>query len=431
MTLVKLSYHAPEGLAACQDENGAYHCDRNDQPAYQRRFHRSFGFYDGLAAVVDDSGWYHIRPDGSDAYARRFQWTGNFQGKLCAVQDGQGFHHIRADGTDAYPQRFSYVGDFRYGIAVAWEGGKAFHIREDGSRLNGYAYECAGQFHKGHALARDDDGWFHVSIDGKEISPARWRRAEDFYNGVALCEDHRGRMVRLRENGFYTLIPFQTEPLFPSALRCLIEGGARAAVIIRHGKRQHIDDAVTWGNEASLTEDGAKTCLRLGSLFQGIDSAAFSSPLRRCMQTATNLLQGAGLSGDAIQDGLLGNPGCYFDGSFRHEGPMKSEGRFKFVEEYITVGRQVGMRRLESESEALLAHMEGKMAKPLNWFVSHDIHVACLMHFCGLRAACEVDWVRFLEGIAIVKLPSGSVRIHRFLSGLTDESRTSPEEPSP
>ena len=439
----KMSFHEPEGLAACADESGAYHCDRAERPAYARRFRQTFGFYDHLAAVEDETGWHHIRPDGSDAYGRRFQWTGNFQGGLCAVQDETGFFHIRPDGRDAYPQRFSYAGDFRYGIAVAWSAGAAFHIHEDGSRLNDQCYECAGQFHKRHAVVRDAGGWFHVGMDGREISPLRWRRAEDFYNGIALCEDGRGRVVRLRENGFYTLAPFSPAPLSPKDLRRMIEeDGACAAVFLRHAEREDFDMSATWGNDARLTEAGVQTSRALGAVFRGIPAAARCSPLLRCRRTAFHLLEGAGISGNCgneninenvntngdengnvhentnvivRDDAMLGAPGCFFDGSGAHEARMRRLGIERFTAEYMECGRLAGMAPLESEAERLLAHLESCMTRPLNWLVTSDIYVACLLHFAGLRTAAASSWVSFLEGVALVRTKEFDLQIWRFI----------------
>lgn len=412
----KMSYHEPEGLAACADESGAYHCDREERPAYKRRFRQTFGFYDQLAAVADETGWYHIHPDGSDAYARRFQWTGNFQGGLCAVLDNTGFFHIRPNGLDAYPQRFSYAGDFRYGIAVAWADGAAFHIHEDGSRLNDYCYECAGQFHKGHAVVRDARGWFHVGIDGREMYSMRWRRAEDFYNGIALCEDMRGRVVRLRENGFYTLTPVSLSPIFPEDLRRMIElEGARATVFLRHAEREDFDISLSWGNSAKLTGEGDRTSRILGAIFQGIPASARCSPLLKCRQTARNLLEGAGLSNETVQDdAMLGAPGCFFNGSGAHAARMRALGIENFSAEYMECGRLAGMAPLESEAERLLVHLECCLTHPLNWLVTSDFYVACLMHFSGLRMATANNWVRFLDGVALVQSIRNGVNLRRF-----------------
>jgi hypothetical protein len=80
-------------------------------------------------------------------------------------------------------------------------------------------------------------------------------------------------------------------------------------------------------------------------------------------------------------------------------------------------GRLAGMAPLESEAERLLAHLESCMTRPLNWLVTSDIYVACLMHFSGLRTASAGSWVRFLEGVALVRTRRDGLRLWRFEPG--------------
>ena len=81
-----MSFHQP-GVAAVKDKSGTYHIDLGAKPIYQKRFIKTFGFYDGLAAVVDNSGWYHIDLEGNAQYLERYEWVGNFQEDRCPVRD--------------------------------------------------------------------------------------------------------------------------------------------------------------------------------------------------------------------------------------------------------------------------------------------------------------------------------------------------------
>lgn len=80
-----LSFHEP-GLAAVRDDTGAFHILPSGEPAYARRFSRTFGFYDGRAAVDDRSRAFHILADGTDLGTERYAWCGNFQGARCTVR---------------------------------------------------------------------------------------------------------------------------------------------------------------------------------------------------------------------------------------------------------------------------------------------------------------------------------------------------------
>lgn len=210
-----LKFHPP-GLAPVRRAGQSWHIRSNGEPAYARRFLRTFGFYEGLAAVVSAEGWHHIRPDGSDVYVERYAWCGNYQGGRCPVRDEDGAYlHIGADGEPAYKSRWRYAGDYRDGIAVVQASdGRSTHIDRDSHLLHGQWFLDLDVFHKGWARARGDTGWTHVDQAGRPAYERRFAMVEPFYNGQARVEtfdgaleiiDETGRMVvvlrgRFREN---------------------------------------------------------------------------------------------------------------------------------------------------------------------------------------------------------------------------------------
>ena len=113
-----LAFHEP-GLAPVRKSGKAWHIRPDGSPAYDRRFSRTFGFYEGLSAVTAADGWWHIRPDGTDLYGARFDWCGNFQEGRCTARDRDGAYlHITPEGQPAYESRWRYAGDYRNGVAV-------------------------------------------------------------------------------------------------------------------------------------------------------------------------------------------------------------------------------------------------------------------------------------------------------------------------
>lgn len=144
-----LAFHEP-GLAPVLRGTSAWHIDGNGRAAYQRRFLRTFGFYEGLAAVRDVDGWHHVLPDGGDAYAARFDWCGNFQGERCPVRTTSGqYHHIRHSGEPAYAARWSYAGDYREGSAVIQNAdGVSTHVDLAGHPLHDRWFRDLDVFHK-------------------------------------------------------------------------------------------------------------------------------------------------------------------------------------------------------------------------------------------------------------------------------------------
>lgn len=197
-----LTFHAP-GLAPVCALGEAWHINELGEPAYARRFVRTFGFYEGLAAVQGTDGWHHVHPDGRDLSSVRYAWCGNFQGGRCAVRSRDGlYHHLDVGGQAAYPQRYRYAGDFRDGVAVVQgEDGRSSHIDEAGRSLHPESYLDLDVFHKGFARARDEGGWMHVDEAGRPVYRRRFALVEPFYNGQARVERQDGGLEIISERG--------------------------------------------------------------------------------------------------------------------------------------------------------------------------------------------------------------------------------------
>jgi hypothetical protein len=197
-----LSFHPP-GLAAARDDSGAFHIGPGGEPAYARRFVRTFGFYERLAAVEDSGGAFHIHPDGSELTGGRYAWCGNFQDGRSTVRDRDGrYFHIGLDGGAVYGERYAYAGDYREGSAVVQEpSGLHLHVDRDGRPLNDRRFLDLDVFHKGSARAKDGRGWHHVDRQGEPLYPHRFAAVEPFYNGQSRVERHDGSLAVIDERG--------------------------------------------------------------------------------------------------------------------------------------------------------------------------------------------------------------------------------------
>lgn len=197
-----LAFHEP-GLAPVSRNGLAWHIRMDGMVAYERRFLRTFGFYEDFASVVSKDGWHHIRTDGSDLYKTRHDWCGSFQCGRCAVREPNGLYlHITNQGIPAYDTRWRYTGDYRYGIAVAQsEDGRSSHIDLQGNLIHSAWFLDLDVFHKGFARARDADGCMHIDKHGKPIYQRRFAVVEPFYNGQARVERFDGGLEVIDEAG--------------------------------------------------------------------------------------------------------------------------------------------------------------------------------------------------------------------------------------
>jgi hypothetical protein len=197
-----LKFHSP-GLAPVLKQGRAWHIRWDGSPAYERRFTRTFGFYEGLAAVTDADNWHHVTSEGKDGYPERYGWCGNFQGSRCAVRDrGGAYLHINGAGRPIYSDRWRYAGDYRDGIAVVQASdGCSTHIDENGRLLHERWFVDLDVFHKGFARARDEAGWAHIDLRGQPIYGLRFAAIEPFYNGQARVERFDGGLEVIDEAG--------------------------------------------------------------------------------------------------------------------------------------------------------------------------------------------------------------------------------------
>ena len=197
-----MSFHSP-GVAAVMDESGSYHIDFNGESIYNKRFLKTFGYYENLAAVMDDSGWHHINLEGKSVYGERFEWVGNFQEDRCVVREKNGnYFHIKKNGKSAYNEQYKYVGDFKYRIAVVYNNdGLAKHIDKDGNMVHKNKFKELGVFHKGFAIAKDDYGASHINKAGEQLYTQRYKWVEPFYNGFAFVCDFFDQKYIINEDG--------------------------------------------------------------------------------------------------------------------------------------------------------------------------------------------------------------------------------------
>lgn len=406
-----LSFHSPEALAAVLDDSGAYHINLDGTPRYSRRFIESYGFYQGLATVRDEAGYFHVQPDGEPAYRDRFRWAGNFQDGRCPVLGADGFFHLTPRGLPAYAERYEYVGDFVHRVAVVRANGQAHHIRCDGSRLHARTFIDASVFHKGAAVVHDELGAFHVDVKGRALHDHRFLAAEPFYNGVALCTRHDGRRVRLHENGFFVHLPTAALPIGVDAIVRHVADGARVTLLLRHAERNPIVSG--WGNEALLTARGRAQSTRLGAALARAPSISIlSSPVERCLETARHVAEGAVVDCPVVITSLLGAPGVFRDPA---GGPELSPGTFcDYATNYMEVGRAPGMRPLEVACEDLVVAMTTRTDPGLSVLVSHDVFVAGLARYLGLKYPTREDWADFLEGVCVIQRPGQAPTWRRF-----------------
>ena len=415
-----LAFHTP-GLAPVRRGAAAWHIRPDGEPAYERRFRRTFGYYEGLAAVEDASGWHHIKTDGVDADERRYAWSGNFQGGRCTVRDPEGrYFHIDPAGRPLSGNRWAYAGDYRDGVAVVQaENGLSTHVDRAGRILHDTWFLDLDVFHKGFARARDTRGWTHVDISGRAIYNRRFANVEPFYNGQARVECFDGGLEVIDEHGRTVLVLRDTTETGMVRIEALgVSSPLRASlaasqgprvILVRHADRFQVAGG-SLGIDAPLTPVGELRARLLGTELGDVEWS-LSSPVERCRRTAVL----AGLA--PADDTLLGMPGPFVTDEALGGRVFSANSVEQVVRRHLA-GETWGCMRTPAEGGTrLLARLRSELVtrSASGLAVSHDaIVMPVIAWLTGHDFAHE--WLDPLDGL-VVTLDACFWRGQRFEAG--------------
>ena len=205
-----------------------------------------------------------------------------------------------------------------------------------------------------------------------------------------------------------------------------IRSGARCILQVRHAERPKMDpDDPTFGDTLALTDEGVRTARALGRILSEFrDDVQFcASPLRRTVMTAELIAEGMGTEreGGIPTDDRLGNASFYYDDPAEVLAIFQPGNFFKACFEYFEKGEQRGFKNLHSATDELERWMVERFEKRLFVVTTHDCYIAA---FLAARKAVErftIDnWVRFLDGGAILFYPDGTRRYALVRAGLSD-----------
>lgn len=171
------------------------------------------------------------------------------------------------------------------------------------------------------------------------------------------------------------------------------------ALLLRHGNRDKIPEG-EFGDDIELNETGFLRSFEYGNKIKHLTiNKIFTSPVKRCMQTADKIREGTGRDIPVITTNLLGDPGPFVeDARLAGENFMKLGNHATYFG--LLEGRAIpGFSSLETGADRLNAFLQSEMDQPgLNLFISHDMIIA-LYAFAAYRKKYTFEnWVKYLEG---------------------------------
>ena len=173
----------------------------------------------------------------------------------------------------------------------------------------------------------------------------------------------------------------------------------KGLLLLRHGPKKKRNHPL---EQTNLSEDGIRQVLEFAEAWDGpIPSIVFTSPIDRCLQTASIIIQTNHWEQAVHESRLLGNPGPFVVDSkvvSRQLEGLDDDGAMGFFREHIEGTDKPGMATLEEGSEALLKELVEPLTGGLVLAVSHDVIIAGVAAYLGVH---DGVWPEPLCGLVI------------------------------
>jgi len=174
-------------------------------------------------------------------------------------------------------------------------------------------------------------------------------------------------------------------------------------MLIRHAERPPIPEG-SFGNELPITQEGERASRNYGKR-QGVQiHAIHSSPVKRCMGTASNIINGSGQALTTVPDTMLGAPGAFISNTTLAEKSWNRHGHEGVCHKlFFDDTPMPGFYPPQAAASAFLRYMVSNIPPQgrTTLFVTHDIIIAALaVRLLDLKDE-ELIWPDFLDGIEI------------------------------
>ena len=199
--------------------------------------------------------------------------------------------------------------------------------------------------------------------------------------------------------------------------------GSRVALMVRHAERPKMNpNDPSFGDALALTYEGQRTARKLGRLLAEFadDVQFYASPLTRTRMTAACIAEGMGVPDAEIPvDEQLGNGSFYYADAGEVLEIFKPNNFFSACFDYFRTGEQRGFRNLYAATNAFETWIATTMKSRLFVIATHDLYVAAFLTARKVGTFTRENWVRFLDGGAIIVRPDGSRRYALVRTGLS------------
>lgn len=175
-----------------------------------------------------------------------------------------------------------------------------------------------------------------------------------------------------------------------------------SSLLIRHADRDKIPEG-SFGNDILLNEKGIINAKYFGSKLSGKRiNKIFTSPIKRCVQTADYISMGYGAPIKIVETKALGAPGLHiYDEKLAGEYFLK----YGFDYMYDKFIRQVeipGVYNADKINERITTFInDNSAADGSTIFVTHDMLIVFYDFSLSNKVYTKDNWINYLEGLIL------------------------------
>jgi len=152
-------------------------------------------------------------------------------------------------------------------------------------------------------------------------------------------------------------------------------------LFLRHAHRPPFKQS-SWGRNVSITLEGKYASTSLGKHLtsNNLSYCVWSSPIKRCVETAEAIRKGLRSNKEIKKSSLLGDPGFFIQNPDQASVLFKEHSLPNLIDLYLQEKSLPGFFSFEKGCQRMLSALSEKNGSPSIW-VTHDICIAVLACF--------------------------------------------------
>lgn len=175
------------------------------------------------------------------------------------------------------------------------------------------------------------------------------------------------------------------------------------SLLLRHADRDDIPQG-SFGNEILLNEKGKQNAQSFGEkLAVNKINRIFTSPVRRCVQTAEFLVKGYGRSIEIIETNALGAPGLHINDE-KIAGEFYLQNGFDEMYKRFMAGEEIpGIPNINELNYRITKFInENSTQNGTTIFITHDMLIAFYHFSINKKVYTKDNWVNYMTGLTFI-----------------------------